>query len=358
MNHSPEFARKVFIVLILFGAMFTLQACNNANGEEEAEAEEETVTVPVEAAEVSVGDIAAYYSGTATLEADQRATIVAQTTGVVLEVMAEEGDYVQSGQVLARLETDRYRLEVERAGAELKRLHTDFDRKEELFERDLISAESFEQVSASYEAQKAAYELAQLDLRYTSIKAPFTGYVSERLVRVGNLVSNLEPVFRLISYDPLLAVLHIPERELAVMRIGLPVSVSVDAWQGTLFEGEVTRISPVIDPETGTFRVTAEVTDSGNRLKPGLFGRVQVLYDLHEDVPIIPRSAVISEDDRNHVFVIAEDGVASRREIELGYEKDGFVEILSGVVTGEKVVTAGKGSLNNGAVVEVIGSEA
>ncbi len=358
MKFSPDsFTRFSSILLLSASSALFLQACNEASGEE-SESEEEVVTVPVEAASVEVGDIAAYYSGTASLEADQRATLVSQTTGVVLEVLAEEGDYVAAGQVMARLEPDRYKLEVKRAEAELQRLRTDFERKKKLFERDLISAEAFEQVRANFEGQKASYELARLDLHYTEIRAPFSGFVSERLVRVGNLVTNLDPVFRITSYDPLLAVLHVPERELGVLRTGLPVSVTVDAWPGLMFEGEVTRISPVIDPETGTFRVTAEIVDSGDKLKPGLFGRVQVLYDFHENVPVIPRNAVISEDDQNHVFVIAEDGVASRRAIELGYEKDGLVEVISGVTSGEQVVTAGKGSLNNGTVVEVIGSGA
>jgi RND family efflux transporter MFP subunit len=358
MNHSANSIKK-FLLVILFsvsGAAL-IQGCNVASGEE-AESEEEVVTIPVEATRAEVSDIAAYYSGTATLEAEERATIVSQTTGVVLQVMAEEGDFVDAGQVLARLETDRYNLEVQRAQAEFKRLEADFERKQELFQRELVSVEAFEQVRANLEAAKAEYELAKLDLRYTSIRAPFAGFISERLVRVGNLVSNLEPVFRITSYDPLLAVLHVPERELSVLSKGLPVSVSVDAWPGAMFEGVVTRISPVIDPGTGTFRVTAEISDEGGKLKPGLFGRVQVLYDTHSSVTVIPRSAVISEDDQNHVFVIADDGTASRRAIELGYEKDGLVEITTGVEAGEQVVTAGKGSLNNGTAVEVIGSEA
>lgn len=356
MKISPDSIRRFgLVVLLATSSVWILQGCKNANGEEAEGEEEEVVTVPVETATVELGSIAAYYSGTATLEADERATIVSQTTGVVLEVLAEEGDYVEAGQLMARLEDDRYSLEFRRAQADLQRLRTDYDRKKELFERDLISAESYEQVSASFEAAKVASDLAKLDIHYTSIRAPFSGFVSERLVRVGNLVSNLDPVFRITSYDPLLAVLHVPERELSVLRKGLPVSVTVDAWPGTMFEGEVTRISPVIDPETGTFRVTAEIADSENKLKPGLFGRVQVLYDFHEGVPVIPRAAVISEDDQNHVFVIAEGGIANRRTITLGYEKDGLVEIISGVDAGEEVVTAGKGSLNNGAVVEVIG---
>ncbi|NIP17214.1 MAG: efflux RND transporter periplasmic adaptor subunit [Xanthomonadales bacterium] len=354
---SKPVGKWVLVLLMASSGLFVLQACNVASGQEDI-AEDEVVTVPVEAATAEVGDIAAFYSGTATLEADERATIVSQTTGVVLEVLAEEGDFVKEGQVLARLETDRYQLEVQRAHAEYERLQTDFDRKKELFERELVSAEAFEQVRANLESARAEYDLAQLDLHYTAVRAPFSGYISERLVRVGNLVSNLEPVFRITSYNPLLAVLHVPERELSVLAKGLPVSVAVDAWPGELFEGEVTRISPVIDPETGTFRVTAEISDNGGKLKPGLFGRVQVLYDTHAGVTVIPRSAVISEDERSHVFVIAEDGTASKRAIELGYEKDGLVEITSGVDAGEQVVTAGKGSLNNGAAVEVIGSEA
>jgi RND family efflux transporter MFP subunit len=358
MKLSNERTGKLIIALVLGAvSLGILHGCNVASGQDENEAEE-VVTVPVEAATAEVRDVAAFYSGTATLEAEERATIVSQTTGVVLEVLAEEGDLVTAGQVLARLETDRYRLEVQRARAEFDRLRTDFERKQELFARELVSAEAFEQVRAQLETARAEFELAQLDLHYTAVRAPFSGFISERLVRVGNLVSNLEPVFRITSYDPLLAVLHVPERELAVLSKGLPVSMSVDAWPGEIFAGQVTRISPVVDPETGTFRVTAEIEDDGGKLKPGLFGRVRVLYDTHAGVTVIPRSAVISEDDRNHVFVVAADGTASKRAIELGYEKDGFVEITSGVSVGERVVTAGKGSLNDGAAVEVIGSGA
>ncbi len=191
------------------------------------------------------GDMAAFYTGTATLEADKQALVVSQITGVVLKINAEEADFVEAGQVLAVVETDRYALEVERTNATLKRLQTDFQRKKELFAKQLVSTEDFERVSAEYEAQKAAYELAKLDLAYTSIRAPISGYISERMVRAGNLVKLHEPVFNITSYDPLLAVLHVPERELRVLSKGLQVSMSVDAWPGESFNGEVIRISPV-----------------------------------------------------------------------------------------------------------------
>jgi len=301
--------------------------------------------------------MAAYYSGTATLEADEQAVVVSQITGVVLKVNAEEADFVNTGQVLAVVETDRYALEVERTNASLRRLQTDFQRKKELFAKQLVSTEDFERTSAEFEAQKAASELAKLDLAYTSIKAPISGYISERMVRVGNLVQLHQPVYNITSYDPLLAVLHVPERELRVLSKGLQVIMSVDAWPGESFAGEVIRISPVIDTNTGTFRVTTQIKDHGQMLKPGLFGRVEILYDLHESVPVIPRNAVITEDELSHVFVINEENDVNRRIIHLGYEADGRVEVTEGLEAGETVVTAGKGSLSDGARVEVVGND-
>jgi len=346
------------LLLLLLTLTMLIQGCmSQANGSEDPDATEEVPAIPVEAATVAQSDVAAFYSGTATLVADEQATVVSQITGVVLEIKAEEGDYVEAGQILAQVETDRYALQVERANAALKRLEMDYQRKKELYGKKLVSAEDFERVAAEYAAQKAGVDLARLDLEYTNIRAPISGFISERLVRAGNLVTLNQPVYRVTSYDPLLAVLHVPERELSVLHKGLEVSMSLDAWPGESFAGEVIRISPVVDPSTGTFRVTAKITDHGQMLKPGLFGRVGILYDLHEDVPVIPRSAVITEDELSHVFVINEAGSAARREIKLGYEREGLIEVLAGLAQGETVVTAGKGSLSDGTQVEVVNME-
>ena len=357
MNTSPIEGVKRFVALAaaLLLSVFVHGCMDQANSSIDKEAKDEVVAIPVEVATTASGDVAAFYSGTTTLESDLQATVVSQITGVVLEINAEEGDFVEAGKVLARVETDRYELEVERNNAALKRLETEYQRKKELFDKKLVSAEDFERVSADLEAQKAAVDLARLDLKYTSIKAPISGFISERLVRVGNLVELHQPVYRIASYDPLLAVLHVPERELRVLHLGLDVSVKLDALPGKTFTGKVIRISPVVDPATGTFRVTADVSDPSNQLKPGLFGRVDILYDMRKNVPLIPRSAVITEDEISHVFVVGEDGNVLRRPVQLGYEREGMVEILDGVAVGERVVTAGKGSLSDGSRVEVVG---
>ena len=341
----------------LMASALLLQGCGGAvNGDEDKEETEAALAIPVEAATVSVSDMAAFYTGTATLEADKQALVVSQITGVVLKINAEEADFVEAGQVLAVVETDRYALQVKRTNASLKRLQTDYKRKQELSAKQLVSTEDFERVSAEYEAQKAAYELAKLDLAYTSIRAPISGFISERMVRAGNLVKLHQPVYNITSYDPLLAVVHVPERELRVLSKGLRVAMSVDAWPGESFSGEVIRISPVVDTNTGTFRVTAQIIDHGQMLKPGLFGRIEIQYDMHENVPVVPRSAIITEDELSHVFVINDESFANRRTIELGFEADGLVEVTQGLEKGETVVTAGKGSLSDESRVEVVGN--
>lgn len=346
------------LLLALIASVVVLQGCMDpVNGDETEDTPEAALAIPVEAAKVTNSDMAAFYTGTATLEADKQAVVVSQITGVVLTLNAEEADYVEAGQVLAEVETDRYALEVDRANATLKRLQTDFQRKQELFSKNLVSTEDFERVSSEYKAQVASYELAKLNLEYTRIKAPISGYISERMIRVGNLVTLHQPVFHITSYDPLLAVLHVPERELRVLDKGLQVTMSVDAWPGESFSGEVIRISPVIDTNTGTFRVTAQIFDHAKMLKPGLFGRAEILYDMHKNVPVIPRSAVITEDEMSHVFVINDEGSASRRPIQLGFEDNGLIEVVDGLVSGETVVTAGKGSLSEGTRVEVVASD-
>lgn len=354
-NRGWDRIRVAVLTMSLLVAATLSQGCTQANGNIDKDAETEVAAIPVESVTVQKDDVAAFYSGTTTIESDEQATVVSQITGVVLEIHAEEGQFVEAGTVLARVEPDRYQLEVERANATMQRLEMDYQRKKELFDRKLVSAEDFERVSAEYEAQKAEVALARLDLRYTEIRAPISGYVAERLVRVGNLVELHQPVYRVTSYDPLLAVLHVPERELNVLRAGLDVSVRLDALPDEVFTGTVTRISPVVDPATGTFRVTAEIADPHGRLKPGLFGRVDIVYDTREGVPVIPRTAVITEDEQEHVFVIGEDGNVERRAIRLGYERNGIIEVLDGVQPGERVVTAGKGSLSDGARVEVVG---
>lgn len=335
--------------------MLNFAACSNGeNNNFENEDNDSTLVIPVEVMDVSRGTISAYYSNTATLEAVDEASVVSKVRGIVQQIMVEEGDYVRAGQIIAKIEDDQYRIEAERAKATMDRMYNDFQRNAELFDKELISAEVYENSRFEYESQKSAYELAELNYQYTSITSPISGVVSERLIKVGNMIGTDQQVFQVTDFDPIQAILYIPEHERSKIRVGQRTELTADAIPGTMFFGRVERISPTIDPSTGTFKVTVYMDQGQEELRPGMFGRVKIVYDTRENTKMIPKAAIISEDEIQSVFVI-KDSLAFRKVIRTGYVNGTNIEVIDGLNDGEIVVTTGQGSLSDSTKVNIVG---
>ena len=341
---------RVWPILVL--SALALSACEQGEGDGDVD-EEETPAIPVETITPSRGDIDAMYSGTAPIEAFADAIVIAKVGGEVRDILVEEGDEVRRGQVLARLDGDRLRLEMQQAEANLRKLQRDYQRNVDLREKALISEGDFEKIQYEMEALEATFELASLELDYTEIKAPIDGVVSERFVKVGNTIDVNAETFQVTSLEPLISYLHVPEREYRRIDPGQPANIGIDALPGERFEAIVARVSPVVDPDTGTFKITIEVSDPSRRLKPGMFGRISIVYDSRSMVLQIPRSAVIEEAGEAAVFVV--DGeTAERRLIRTGYSEDGNVEVVEGLDDDDEIVVVGQTNLKNGSKVSVI----
>lgn len=333
-----------------------LAACQAGEGDSDAASNgDEVAAIPVEIASATRGDILAVYSGTAPIEAFADATVIAKVGGEVRQILVEEGDEVKSGDVLARLDGDRLRLEMEQAGANLRKLQRDYQRNVDLKDRGLISAGDFEKIQYEMEALQATFDLAALELDYTRIRAPIDGVISERFIKVGNTIAINAPTFHVTSFEPLISYLHVPEREYRRIDPGRKASIFVDALAGEEFTATVSRVSPVVDPATGTFKISIEITDPTRRLKPGMFGRINIVYDMHEDAMRIPRSAIVEEAGQSAVYVVA-DNVAERRIIRTGYADGGQIEVLEGLGETEVFVIVGQTSLKNGSKVSIINS--
>ena len=308
--------------------------------------------VPVEVARAARHAISASYSGTANLEAPGEAQVVAKTSGVMVQLLAEEGDLVHAGQVLARLDGDRVRLEAARQLATVRKLENNFRRSQELAAKKLVSAESSDQIKYDLESARAAYDLARLELSYTNITAPISGVVAQRMAKPGNLVALNAPMFRIVNNSHLEGVLNAPERESGRLKVGLPLRMTVDAVPGKVFAGKVDRISPVMDSSSGTFRVVCAF-DNAPELRPGMFGRIEVVYDQRTDALTVPRIALLEDEGEPAVYVI--DGKKAKRvTVQLGYTNGEIAEIRSGIKEGDRVVTAGKVAIRDGTEVQVI----
>lgn len=368
-----ETRRRLSLSTLVLALSLGLAACggkdqaaadDSANSKDapktEAEADgaktKEAMKVPVEVANATRSAVTAAFQGTANLVAEAEAEVVTKTSGVVLEIRVEEGDHVKAGQVLARLDSDRQRLSVAQSQANLRKLENDFKRQQEMFERKLISQDVFDRSRYDLDTQRAAYDMVKLELSYTEIRAPIDGVVSRRDVKVGNLIQLNQPLFKIDDFDPLEAVINVPEREMRLIQAQQPVQMLVDALPDAVFTGSVARVSPVVDAGTGTFRVVAQFKDASGKLRSGMFGRVRVVYDQRADVLVVPRSALVGDDKDASVYVV-EENVAKRRKVRLGYTDGGQVEVVSGINEGEQVVTLGQAALRDGAKVQVINQE-
>jgi membrane fusion protein (multidrug efflux system) len=335
-----------------FACVLLLSACQQ--GESTAEEDQEEIPpIPVETGTPVRGDVLAVYSGTAPIEAFAEADVIAKVEGEIREVLVEEGDEVEKGQVLARLDGDRLRLELNESSARLRKMQRDFERNKDLREKGLLSEGDYEKLQFDLESLQASYNLASLELDYTQIRAPISGVVSERYIKLGNTIRVNEPLYRVTSFDPLVAYLHVPEREYQQIIPDQPVAIDIDALDDKTILASVTRVSPIVDPETGTFKITIEIRDESRRIKPGMFGRMSIIYDRHENVLQVPRSAVMEEMGVESVFVV-EDDKAVRRIVQTGYGENGMIEITEGLDDSDNVITVGQLGLKPDATVTVI----
>jgi membrane fusion protein (multidrug efflux system) len=309
-------------------------------------------TMAVSVAPAARGAISTYYRATASLDPDKEADVLARVSGIIERILAEEGDRVEAGQILLRIVDDEYRTRKTLAEVEVERQRARFERARKIFDQGLSSAEDFDTIRTELASAEAELELAALELSYTTVRAPFTGRVVQRLVDQGRTVSNGTPLFSLADTHRLLARVFVPAKELGSIRVDQPVELTVPS-SGDRLSGRIDLVSPVVDPESGTIKVTVEVRDYPPTTRPGDFVEVSIVTDQHEDGLLVPRVAVVSERGQQSVYVV-DDDTAHQRPVEVGFEDDDSAEILEGLDEGERVVVQGQRALRDGQPVTVL----
>lgn len=307
---------------------------------------------PVSVEAVSRGDLASYYSANATLEPDKDAEVLARISGVVLQLKAEEGDFVRQGDLLLAIEEEEYRHRLTQAEVEAENQRSRFERAEKMFAQNLVSAEEYDSTRSDLRTAEAALELSAYELSLARVTAPFTGRITVRSVDLGENVVSGTPLYTLVDMRRLLARVHVPAREFRAISTGQPVVLTVDS-SGDRLQGTIDLISPVIDATSGTIKVTVAITEFPATTRPGDFAEVAIETDRHLDTLLVPRIAVVSEKGEQVVFV-AEEDQAVRRLVTVGFQDDHYAEILDGLAEGEPVVVQGQRSLKDGQPLKIL----
>jgi len=327
---------------------------NDVESNEDAESgEEEELPVPVEVAEVKAGAIASYISATANLVAEDQVKVLAEAEGRVERLDVEEGDLVKKGQVLAVLVQDE--AKIAKSKVELKASNTNAAllRAQDSFEQGLISSEAFDKLKMDHEIAQQEVAEAEWRLAKTVIRAPFTARVTERFITLGQHLRHGDELFTVADYDPLVARIYLPERDVIELEVGREVRITPAAGSDLSFTGRIRQIAPVVDTATGTVKVTVEAVQPPDGVRPGAFVSIDIVRERRAAALLLPRESVIRELRTAHVFV-SEEGVALKKPVTLGIEEGELVEVLTGVAEGDAVVIAGQGGLDDGQKIKVL----
>ena len=198
------------------------------------------------------------------------------------------------------------------------------------------------------EATRAELGVAERALRDANVRAPFAGWIARRDVSRGEYVRPGQPLFELVALDPIEVEFSVAERDSARVAVGQPVQVRVAPYPEESFQGEVTVISPTLDPKTRTLRVKAQIANVDGRLRPGLFARADLGIARREGALLVPEEAVLQRADGEVLFVVTADDTARRVLVKTGLQREGKVEIVRGVAAQDQVVVRGHAVLVDG----------
>ncbi len=309
--------------------------------------------VPVEVTSVSKGDIANFLLFSSTLETEQTVEVYARVSGLVEAIYVDEGDRVKKGDKLLQIEKNEFELAEQKALVEYQKQKNNFERLKALEEQELLSVEEFENARLALKQAEIAWKQAALNLEYTTVTTPISGVVGDRNVDVGERVQTSTVLFSIANLDKKIVRVYVPQDEFTKCYKGQPAVITTGVLHGEKFSGYVKRISPVIDPESGTFKVTVAVKDPQNRLRPGMFVNAELIVDTHTNTQLIPKSALIYENERTYFFIVSSDS-AVKVELDKGFEDAEKVEVMNKLPMDAKVVVLGQNGLKNGTHVKII----
>jgi RND family efflux transporter MFP subunit len=301
------------------------------------------------------------------VEPERKIEIFSRLSAYVKQIVKEEGAFVKENDVLAtlddteiRISYEQAKIQLEQARLSLEEAKANFNRSQELIQKDLISEQEFQTTEAAYKQRQLDHQNRQesfkdleLQLNWTRIRSLSDGYITERLIEVGDRVTANQQVYTIEDFSPLLIRVFVPTSDSIKLKPGMQTEVTTDIMEGAIFEGNVKLINPRIDVQSGTVKVTVEVFDETLMLKPGMFVETKIVIGKKENVLVIPRKSILFKQNKTYVFVMDRNQV-SQREIVLGLTEEDHVEVLSGLEKDEVIVTVGVEGLEDGERIEVV----
>jgi len=314
--------------------------------------------VPVEVAALARGPIESVLRFSANLEAESEVQVFSQATRLVTALSVEEGDSVAKGDLLLRLQDDQQRSSLARVESQIAKARREYERQKNLYAQSLISEQAYNDSTYELEQLELALADSRRELGYTEVRAPIAGVVTRRMVNLGDHITVNQHLFDLVDFDTIVARVFVPEKEVRRLAIGQEARLFSSSLGGDARRGNVERIAPIVDPKSGTVKVTVEVPRQQG-LRPGMYVEVELVTDTREDALLVPKRAVVYDQNRAFLFRLTGDMTVERLTVEPRLQDQGWIEpdLGAGLAVGDRVVVAGQAGLKDGTKVRLAGDK-
>ena len=282
--------------------------------------------------------------------------VSAEVPGIVREIYFDSGQHVDEGELLVELDVDVDRAELQALQADRRLAEITRNRVSQIVSDNLGPRSELDEAQAKLDRTEAEIAAKQAMIQKKSIRTPFAGELGIRIINPGQYLAPGDEIVQLVGLDPIYAEYALPERYLAELHVGQKVTVRVQAYPETVFEGSIYAISPSIQTASRSVRIRALLENSDRRLRPGMFAEVDTLLEERDRVLTLPERAVTYNPYGESVFVVNEaDGTktVALTQIKTGQVRDGRIEIVSGLDEGTEVVSDGHNKLRNGQAISV-----
>ena len=296
------------------------------------------------------------------LAAVQGVMVTAELTGKVVRIAFEPGTKVNAGDLLVQQDTSTEEAQLRAAEATVELAKRNLERMKKLLARRTIAQSQYDDAEAQYKEAVAQADTIRAAIAKKNIRSPFAGRLGIRQVNLGQILNEGDPIVSLQSINPIFVNFSLPQQQLPRVQQGLTVRVTSDALPDQVIEGKITAINPEVDAATRNMRIQATVSNRQENLRPGMFVNVVVVLPASEKVLAVPATAVLYAPYSDSVFVVEEKesknnqqpGLTVRQQVvQLGEKRGDFVAVVSGLKSGETIVSTGAFKLRNGQSVVV-----
>lgn len=338
---------------------FTLVSCDQGEENGEQNGTNGARLMPVETVIIEPDNFNDFVRTTGTVEAIDDAMISSETSGRILSIK-DRGERVQKGGVIAQIDDRLIQAQYEAAKTGYELAEDTFNRFESLHADSIISTQDYNSARAQRDQARAQLNQVEKQLQDSKIEAPFSGRIEERFISTGELINPGMPVVRLVNTDLIRVISGVPERYSGEITEGSKVQLNFGGLNGETRESTVTYASNVLDPETRTYAIEVEMRNSEQLIKPDMVVDLLLERRTLENVIIIPRTAVLRNEDGQSVYIASEqDGekVARLVNVETGSAGGALIQIVNGLSDGDELVVNGVRNLSEGDVLNILNTE-